>query len=84
MNNDELQVQARERANELPGVGLERPFGPEREVFTVRDKVFRLTEMTGEPLVIVKAAPEDGKALRQLHEHIKRPVVPATFGSRDQ
>ena len=71
MNGDKLQEQARERAQELPGAGLEHPFGPEWEVFKVRDKVFMLlTAITGEPIVIVKAAPEDGTALREQHEDI--------------
>jgi predicted DNA-binding protein (MmcQ/YjbR family) len=71
VNDDKLQELARERAQELPGAGLEHPFGPEWEVFKVRDKVFMLlTEATGESLVIVKAAPEDGKALREQHEDI--------------
>jgi predicted DNA-binding protein (MmcQ/YjbR family) len=71
VNDDKLQEQARARAQELPGAGLEHPFGPEWEVFKVRDKVFMLlTEVTGEPIVIVKAAPEDGKALREQHETI--------------
>ena len=35
------------------------------------DKVFMLmTEVTGQPIVIVKADPEDGKALREEHEDI--------------
>jgi predicted DNA-binding protein (MmcQ/YjbR family) len=71
VNDNELQELARERAQELPGAGLEHPFGPEWEVFKVRDKVFMLvTEVTGESIVIVKAAPEDGKALREQHEDI--------------
>ncbi|HEY6429785.1 MAG TPA: MmcQ/YjbR family DNA-binding protein [Acidimicrobiales bacterium] len=71
MNGNKLQDQARERAQELPGAGLEHPFGPDWEVFKVRDKVFMLlTAITGEPIVIVKAAPEDGKALREQHEDI--------------
>jgi predicted DNA-binding protein (MmcQ/YjbR family) len=71
VNGDKLQEQARERAQELPGAGLEHPFGPEWEVFKVRDKVFMLlTAITGEPIVIVKAAPEDGMALREQHEDI--------------
>lgn len=71
MNDDELQELARERAQELPGAGLEHPFGPEWEVFKVRGKVFMLvTEVAGESIVIVKAAPEDAKALREQHEDI--------------
>jgi predicted DNA-binding protein (MmcQ/YjbR family) len=71
VSDDRLQEQARGRAQELPGAGLEHPFGPEWEVFKVRSKVFMLlTEVTGEPIVIVKAAPEDGKALREQHEDI--------------
>lgn len=71
MNGDKLHEQARECAQELPGAGLEHPFGPEWEVYKVRDKVFMLlTAITGEPIVIVKAAPEDGEALREQHEDI--------------
>jgi predicted DNA-binding protein (MmcQ/YjbR family) len=71
VNGNKLQEQARKRARELPGAGLEHPFGPEWEVYKVRNKVFMLlTAITGEPIVIVKAAPEDGKALRKQHEDI--------------
>lgn len=71
MQADALQQYARDRVEELPGAGLEYPFGPEWEVFTVRDKVFMLlTDVTGEPIVIVKAAPEASKALREAHEDI--------------
>jgi predicted DNA-binding protein (MmcQ/YjbR family) len=66
-----LQQYARGRVEELPGAGLEHPFGPDWEVFKVRNKVFMLmTEITGEPIVIVKADPEDGKALRHQHEAV--------------
>jgi predicted DNA-binding protein (MmcQ/YjbR family) len=68
VKDNTLQEQARARAQELPGAGLEHPFGPEWEVFKVRDKVFML--LTEEPIVILKAAPEDGKALREQHEDI--------------
>jgi predicted DNA-binding protein (MmcQ/YjbR family) len=71
MHSQIVQQCARDRAQELPGAGLEHPFGPDWEVFKVRDKVFMLlTEITGEPIVIIKAAPEDGKALREQHEDI--------------
>ncbi|WP_194824406.1 MmcQ/YjbR family DNA-binding protein [Nocardia sp. XZ_19_231] len=71
MHSQIVQRCATDRAQELPGAGLEHPFGPDWEVFKVRDKVFMLlTEITGEPIVIIKAAPEDGKALREQHEDI--------------
>ena len=72
MNGEELQEHARDAsARSLPGADLEHPFGPGWEVFKVRDKVFMLiTEVTGEPIVILKADPEDGKALREQHEDI--------------
>jgi predicted DNA-binding protein (MmcQ/YjbR family) len=71
MQDDTLQQYARNRVEELPGAGLEHPFGPDWEVFKVRDKVFMLiTDITGEPIVIVKADPEDSKALREQHEDI--------------
>ena len=37
----------------------------------MRDKVFMLmTDVTGEPIVIVKTDPEDSKALREQHDDI--------------
>ncbi|MFC7877544.1 MmcQ/YjbR family DNA-binding protein [Isoptericola sp. NPDC057391] len=71
MQGEELQKYARERADELPGSGLEHPFGPDWDVFKVRDKVFMLmTDVTGEPIVILKADPEDARALREAHDDI--------------
>ncbi|WP_314192476.1 MmcQ/YjbR family DNA-binding protein [uncultured Arthrobacter sp.] len=71
MQGDTLQKHARNRVQELPGVILEHPFGAEWDVFKVCGKVFMLlTDITGEPIVIVKADPEDGKALREQHEDI--------------
>lgn len=71
MEGTALQQFARDRADELPGAGLEHPFGPEWDVFKVRGKVFMLlTEVTGEPIVIIKADPEDSKALREQHDDI--------------
>ena len=71
MNDKKLQQYAEARANELPGAGLEHPFGPDWEVFKVRDKVFMLqTEVAGKPIVVLEAAPEYGEALRQQHEDI--------------
>lgn len=65
MDGDDLQRHAAERAEELPGMTLEYPFGPEWEVFKVRGKVFMLqTVRGGEAMVNLKARPEDGEALR--------------------
>jgi predicted DNA-binding protein (MmcQ/YjbR family) len=71
VQGDRLHHHARDRVEELPGAGLEHPFGPDWDVFKVRDKVFMLmTEVTGQPIVIVKTNPEDGKALREQHEDV--------------
>ncbi|MBT2547435.1 MmcQ/YjbR family DNA-binding protein [Arthrobacter sp. ISL-65] len=71
MNGEELQEHARARVQELPGADLEHPFGPDWDVFKVRGKVFMLmTEVTGQPIVIVKADPEDGEALREEYDDI--------------
>ena len=71
MEKKSCQEQARERVQELPGADLEHPFGPGWDVYKVRDKVFMLlTDVTGEPIVILKTDPEDGKALREQHEGI--------------
>jgi predicted DNA-binding protein (MmcQ/YjbR family) len=71
MNGEELQEHARARVQELPGADLEHPFGPGWEVFKVREKVFMLmTDVTGEPIVILKTDPEDSKALQEQHDDI--------------
>lgn len=71
MQGDTLQQHARDRVEELPGAELEHPFGPDWEAFKVRGKVFMLiTEFTGDPMVIVKADPEDSKTLRERHMDI--------------
>ena len=52
MDDTDLHRRARERADELPGSGLEHPFGPEWDVYKVRGKVFMLLAMLGgEPIV---------------------------------
>ena len=71
MHGTTLQEYARGRADELPGARLEHPFGPDWQVYKVRDKVFMLmTDVTGEPIVILKADPDDAKALRSEHGDI--------------
>ena len=71
MNGEELQQHAQARVQELPGAGLEHSFGPGWEVFKVRDKVFMLmTDVTGEPIVILKSDPGEGKALQDEHDDI--------------
>lgn len=71
MNGDTLQNRARKRADELPGTGLEHPFGPTWEVYKVRGKVFMLmTEVAGDPIVILKADPQDAEALRHAYDDI--------------
>ncbi|MFE4082418.1 MmcQ/YjbR family DNA-binding protein [Paenarthrobacter sp. YIM B13468] len=71
MNGEKLQALARARVQELPGTHLEHPFGPDWEVFKVRGKVFMLmTEVTGQPIVIVKADPEDAQSLREERDDI--------------
>ncbi|MEV7631812.1 MmcQ/YjbR family DNA-binding protein [Microbacterium sp. NPDC089318] len=66
MNGHDLLRNARDRVEELPGAGLEQPFGPEWDVFKVRGRVFMLsTEVTGDPMVILKAELEDAIALRE-------------------
>lgn len=71
MDGEKLQEHAAARAAELPGAELTHPFGPDWDVFKVRDKVFMLlTAVTGEPIVVLKAAPPDGRALREAYEDI--------------
>ena len=71
MKDDALQQYARELAEELPGARSGHSFGPDWEVFKIRDKVFMLiTDITGEPLVIIKADPEYATMLRNQHKEI--------------
>ena len=71
MNGEELQEHARARVQELPGANLVHPFGPGWDVYKVRDKVFMLlTDVTGEPIVILKTDPGDGMAFREQHADI--------------
>lgn len=71
MSQETLQQRARDRAEELPGATLEHPFGEEWDVYKVRDKVFMLlTEVTGRPMVILKASPDDARSLRQTYPEI--------------
>ncbi|HEY4615054.1 MAG TPA: MmcQ/YjbR family DNA-binding protein [Citricoccus sp.] len=71
MNGDRLQALARDRAEELPGAAMSHPFGPEHEVYKVRGKVFMLlTELDGDPVLTLKAEPEDATALRSAYPQI--------------
>ena len=71
MGGKGLQERAAIRGGELPGATLTYPFGEDWEVWKVRGKVFMLqTAITGEPIVILKAAPADGAALRQAYADI--------------
>jgi predicted DNA-binding protein (MmcQ/YjbR family) len=66
MDGTTLLKTAADRAEELPGSGLEHPFGPDWEVYKVRGKVFMLmTEVPGRPVVILKSDPGEAKALRE-------------------
>jgi len=45
---------------------MSHPFGPEYEVYKVRGKVFLLlTDVPGDPIVVIKVDPEDSEALRE-------------------
>jgi predicted DNA-binding protein (MmcQ/YjbR family) len=71
LKGTKLQERAAARTQELPGTQLEHPFGADWDVYKVRGKVFMLlTEVTGEPIVVLKATPADSKALQQSYEHI--------------
>jgi predicted DNA-binding protein (MmcQ/YjbR family) len=64
MDDDALIATATARTGELPGAGLEHPFGPEWDVYKVRGKVFMLqTEHSGRAMVTLKSRPEEAVAL---------------------
>lgn len=71
MQGQQLQDLAREVAEELPGSNMSHPFGPEYEVYKVRGKVFLiLTDVPGDPIVVIKADPQDSEALREEYPDI--------------
>ena len=71
MDGETLQKTAADYAEELPGAGLEHPFGPDWEVYKVRGKVFMLmTDMPGHPVVILKADPDEAVGLREQYAEI--------------
>ncbi|MFJ4539869.1 MmcQ/YjbR family DNA-binding protein [Streptomyces tibetensis] len=71
MNGRKLQQTAADCAEGLPGAVLEHPFGPEWDVHKVRGKVFMLiTDVTGEPVVILKSAPDEAAGLREQYAEI--------------
>lgn len=64
MDVDRLQPHAAARAEELPGAELTHPFGDDWDVYMVAGKVFMLfSQVDGQPVVILKSAPSDAKAL---------------------
>jgi predicted DNA-binding protein (MmcQ/YjbR family) len=70
MDAKALQAVARERAERLPRARLD-PFVPGWEAFKVHDKWFMLlTEVPGQPVVVLKADPSDAAALREAHADI--------------
>ncbi len=71
LDGETLLKTAANRAEELPGAGLEHPFGHDWEVFKVRGKVFMLmTEVPGRPVVILKSEPAEAEALREQYENV--------------
>lgn len=66
-----LQEVARARALELPAAELTQPFGPDYDVAKVLGKMFLLlTEVRGEPIVVLKAEPREAVALRESYAQI--------------
>lgn len=60
-----------ETALQFPAVTVENPFGPDSDVYKVKQRMFMfLAELDGEPIVNLKADPEDSGALRQAYPEI--------------
>jgi predicted DNA-binding protein (MmcQ/YjbR family) len=59
-------------AGDLPASVLEYPFGQQAAVFKVGGKMFALVAMDGPgEYVTVKVDPEEGEALRALHDFVR-------------
>ena len=55
VNADELRARAHEVARTLPGSQLDRPFGPDWDVYKVRGRIFALlTETTGPQMLTLR------------------------------
>ena len=63
--NDDLRLWAAARADELPGTTVDQPFGPEVDVYRVRERMFMAMSSTGRTSVTLKSAPADAEALRE-------------------
>lgn len=71
MDGIELQQAASDFAAELESVQMERRSGPNWDLFKVGGKVFMLmTDMPGQPVVILKADPNHAMELRQQFQDI--------------
>lgn len=71
MNGTSVHRMARDTALQFPAVTVEQPFGPDSDVFKVKGRMFMLVgELAGEPIVNLKADPEDSGVLRQAYPEI--------------
>lgn len=71
MDGHTIQRLTAERAQEFPATTVEHPFGPDWDVFKVRDKIFMVhTELQGVPIVNLKATPDDCHRLRSTYSQI--------------
>jgi predicted DNA-binding protein (MmcQ/YjbR family) len=71
LDAQELQKLAGGCAVDLPGADLEQRFDPDWSLYKVRGKVFMLmTDLPGRPVVILKADPDNGAALRAQYADI--------------
>ena len=58
-------------AKQLPDATCTQPFGPEYDVFKVKEKVFAMTtEVPGEKIVTLKCDPERSIILREVHDTV--------------
>ena len=64
MTGDDMQDWVQARAEELPGVTVDQPFGPEVDVFRVRGLMFMALSPATRTGVTLKSAPADAEALR--------------------
>ncbi len=70
---DVLQQWRRRVPRSSPGVTVDQPFGPEVDVYRVRERMFMAMSSTGRTSVTLKAAPADAEALRETFPAIVPP-----------
>jgi predicted DNA-binding protein (MmcQ/YjbR family) len=71
ITGEKIQQIVADLAKHLPDATCTQPFGPEYDVFKVKEKVFAMTtEVPGKKIVTLKCDPERSIILREVHDTV--------------